>query len=65
MTTPTVHIVTLATLHKHDWCPGTRYVELVDDVVPMFKTAQDLYNQVTEDTLTYGEFFNAVREIAQ
>jgi hypothetical protein len=60
--TPKMRVVVAATLHYHNWTPGTQYSEFEHEVRDMYRTARDFTRHFGLDQCSYDEYLLAMRE---
>ena len=60
--TPKMRIIVSATLHYHNWIPGTPYDEFEHELVQMYGTARDFAQHMDMDRCSYNEYKAAMRE---
>ena len=63
--TPKMRVIVAATLHYHDWTPGTPYSEFEYAVRDMYRTARDFSLHFGMVTCSYSEYKQAMLEAGQ
>jgi hypothetical protein len=63
--TPKMRVITAATLHYHDWTPGTPYWEFEHEVRDMYRTARDFSQHFGMDGCSFTEYKLAMLEAGQ